>query len=306
MTLGATGNSMAVGSNPNGANVAYQINSELGVTLTTTMAVDNYDPRALAQKYGSGTTIAWLDFYNKTLPTYSIAASTTSVNEPGTVTFTITTTNIPNGTVLYYSISGTVVAADFSDATLTGSFTISGNAGSISKTTVADTTTEGNETFTLSIRTSSTAGTIRATSATITVNDTSLTPPPPPGSVIYSAPPGSFWPSPSYPASTVSYTWTCPPGITSAGVLCIGAGGGGMCNFPLPVGSGVAKGGAGGGGGLAYANVTVVGGTNYPISVGVGGSYFNGPIGIAPPGGTSTALGLNATGGTGGKGSNYT
>jgi hypothetical protein len=54
-----------------------------------------------------------------------------------------------------------------------GSFTITSNAGSFVINPTADLTTEGAETFTVSIRTGSITGPIVATSNTITVNDTS-------------------------------------------------------------------------------------------------------------------------------------
>ena len=55
-----------------------------------------------------------------------------------------------------------------------GSFTITSNAGSFVINPTADLTTEGAETFTVSIRTGSITGPIVATSNTITVNDTSV------------------------------------------------------------------------------------------------------------------------------------
>ena len=101
----------------------------------------------------------------------SVTVDPTSYNEGGVITFNVTG---PDGT-LYYSISGTVVAADFADSALTGSFPITGNSGTFTKTLVSDFATEGAETFTLSVRSGSTSGTVVATSPTITVNDTSVT-----------------------------------------------------------------------------------------------------------------------------------
>lgn len=109
-------------------------------------------------------------------PGYTVTPSVTSVNEGGTVNFVITTTNVANGTVLYYTMSGSVVDGDFTDNTTAGSITINNNTATISKTLKADTTTEGTETFTLSLRTGNTAGPVVFTTSTITVNDTSTTP----------------------------------------------------------------------------------------------------------------------------------
>ena len=104
-------------------------------------------------------------------PTYSISPAANNVNEGSSLTFNVTTTNVSNGTTLFWAVSRT---GDF--VTNTGSFTINSNAGSFSVTPTADNTTEGAETFTVSIRTLSLVGPIVATSSSVTINDTSITP----------------------------------------------------------------------------------------------------------------------------------
>ena len=106
-------------------------------------------------------------------PSATVTPSTNSVNEGGIVTFNVSTSGFPSGT-LYWTITGTATAADFSSST--GSFGISSSSGALIVTTLADTLTEGNETFQLQVRTGSTSGTIIGTSSTVTINDTSLTP----------------------------------------------------------------------------------------------------------------------------------
>ena len=107
-------------------------------------------------------------------PTYAVAAAggITSVNEGTAITFNVTTTNVPNGTTLYFRTNRD---ADF-NIPFAGSFTINSNAGSFSVTPTADTTTEGAETFQAQVRTVDINGTIVATSANITINDTSTAP----------------------------------------------------------------------------------------------------------------------------------
>ena len=110
-------------------------------------------------------------------PTYAVGQSSTSINEGSTVTFTVSTTYVSNGTTLYWTInstSGTVNGSDFSDGATSGSFTINSGTGSVSRTLTSDTSSEGNETFQFQVRTGSTSGTIVATSSTITINDTSV------------------------------------------------------------------------------------------------------------------------------------
>ena len=113
-------------------------------------------------------------------PTYAVTAAgaATSINEGSTLTFNVTTTDVDNGTTLYWTIANTTTGnADFSATS--GTVTISSNTGSFTVTPVADTTTEGAETFTVQVRTVSTSGTVVAVSLGKTVNDTSLDPPVP-------------------------------------------------------------------------------------------------------------------------------
>ena len=110
---------------------------------------------------------------------FTFGAIPSSINEGSSGTFNLNTTNISNGTTLYWSIIHiTTGGADFSATS--GSFTINSNTGSFSITTIADSATEGSETFTVSILTGSPTGTIVATSNSVTINDTSTTPTPPP------------------------------------------------------------------------------------------------------------------------------
>ena len=80
-----------------------------------------------------------------------------------------------------------------------------------------------------------------------------------------------------------NYTWTAPAGVTECSVVLVG-GGGGAC---------IGAGGLGGGGGaLAYKNnITIVPGTTYNITVGVGGSHG---VGASSPG-TNGGDGGNST-----------
>lgn len=107
---------------------------------------------------------------------YTISESTSTVNEGSSVTFSITTPPLVNGTLVYYTITGTVSSADFTDSTMSGSASVNNNTASVVKTLVNDLSTEGSETFEMQLRTGSTSGPIQDSSATITVNDTSTAP----------------------------------------------------------------------------------------------------------------------------------
>jgi len=127
----------------------------------------------------SGPVVATSDSVNviDVVPTYSVVPSTTSLNEGSSVTFTVTTTGVPNATILYWTIlpiAGTISASDFTDAATNGSFTVNSNSGTITRTLAGDRSTEGLEAFQIQIRRSSITGTVIATSETVYINDTSL------------------------------------------------------------------------------------------------------------------------------------
>jgi len=109
--------------------------------------------------------------------TFSVSSNFASLNENQAVTFTVNTTNIPNGTQLYWTVAGGpgFTAADFSDGAGSGSFLINNNTGSIVRALFADYVTEGPEFFILEIRINSVGGQIVATSPAVAVNDSTVT-----------------------------------------------------------------------------------------------------------------------------------
>jgi len=107
---------------------------------------------------------------------YQIAVSTTYVNEGGNVTTTVTTTNVPSGTTLYWSVDGSVTSADFSSGSMSGSGTTSNGSFSFSHTLSADLTTEGTESYAMKLYEDSGRTILLDTSATVTVADSSVAP----------------------------------------------------------------------------------------------------------------------------------
>jgi hypothetical protein len=104
-----------------------------------------------------------------------------------------------------------------------------------------------------------------------------------------------------------TYSWTCPEGVTSVCVVCVGGGGGGTQ-------SGSGRSGAGGGGLGWKNNISVTPGSSYTVVVGSGGtrgvstgaataggnSYFISAATVAGLGGgaaSSTTVGGNGSGG---------
>ena len=214
---------------------------------------------------------------NTTRPTYAVTASPTLVNEGGSVTFTIDTTKVQDGTILYYTlttIAGTITSSDFSTP-LTGSFTVNGLTASVVLTLSADQTTEGSEQFKFNVHTDSTSGPIVAQSVTIVVNDTSI--------------------QPAYISSYVFKTgraynepsqsdWTVPTDTTHIWVRSSGAGGQGD-NFPNGY-----TGGNGGAGGFTQGVISVTAGETLKVAVGKENNNGAGPDIYARGGGFSGIL----------------
>jgi len=96
----------------------------------------------------------------------TLTPSVSSVNEGTAVTFTVNTTNMPDGNYTWNIVNGTSSSADFSANS--GTVSIAGNAGSFSVTPAIDGQLEGAETFQVSLTGS--LGSVVGTSSTVTIN----------------------------------------------------------------------------------------------------------------------------------------
>ena len=108
--------------------------------------------------------------------TYSLSASSTTLNEGSTVTTTVTTTNVSSGTTLYWELSGTgITSSDFSSGSLTGSGSVNAQGTfNFSHTLDNDVTLEGSETIAVRLYTDSGRTTQVGNTLSIIVNDTSI------------------------------------------------------------------------------------------------------------------------------------
>lgn len=116
----------------------------------------------------------------KPLPpiSYAIDSSYGAVNEGVTMPFTVTTTAVPNGTTLYWTIENLSNAPSTRFTTYSGSVTMSGGTASFNILPIADHLTEGDAYFQVFLRTGSTSGTKVAECPYVkSIADTSLTPP---------------------------------------------------------------------------------------------------------------------------------
>jgi len=104
---------------------------------------------------------------------YTITPNVTSINESGSVVFTIATTGLPDSTLLYWTTTGTVTKNRFSTNTDSGFVIINSNLGKLTRTVINNALVDGATNFSIVLRTGSTTGPIVATSASVTVNDTS-------------------------------------------------------------------------------------------------------------------------------------
>ena len=140
--------------------------------------VSHYDLSSLSNYYLALANVTVND--TSLTPSASISASTTSVNEGNTVTFTINMTNFTSGNITW----DTILSADAEEDDITpnsGTVNISGSTGSVVITAVADGYTESGQTETFAFRVKSPGDntTVIATSPVITINDTSTGTPEP-------------------------------------------------------------------------------------------------------------------------------
>lgn len=108
--------------------------------------------------------------FDYTVPTYSLEAGSNSADEGTSVTFTLTTSFVRNGTVIPYTITG-INAVDLESGTLTGNFVVNNNAASEVLALSADRFTESTETLILTLD-----GISPTVSAALVINDTSKKP----------------------------------------------------------------------------------------------------------------------------------
>lgn len=155
------------------------VNANGTATATITLVNDSATEGAETLRLTLGSDLAHADVtindtsISPVVPTYALSANATAVNEGGTITYTLTTTNLAAGTAVTFTLSGTgITSADITGGVLTMAFTIDAQGvGTANVGLVADQLTEGAEVLRLQL--SGNAGAIETT-----INDTSTTPPP--------------------------------------------------------------------------------------------------------------------------------
>ena len=110
------------------------------------------------------------------MSTYLIRENKTTIFEGEAVVFSITTTAVPDNTVIYWStetVSGTVNSAAFTDNVISGQITVINSKALLTRVTTVIPGVQTKQ-FRIIVRTESVSGPIVTTSATVTVQDSSL------------------------------------------------------------------------------------------------------------------------------------
>ena len=102
--------------------------------------------RILFNQFNSGNQ---LDLQYSGSTTFSLAPNDANPIEGDTVTFTLTTTNVTDGTTIPYTITG--ISADDIDIPLTGNFTVNSNTATVDIILAEDLLTEGTETLVIEL-----------------------------------------------------------------------------------------------------------------------------------------------------------
>jgi hypothetical protein len=108
------------------------------------------------------------------IPKYFIVPDKTNVFETESVTYTITTENVADGTILYWSFLGSASAADFTENTDNGSVTIISNTANFTLNVIQDNITESDETVIMYLKDGT--GITLAVSTTVFLKDKTFPP----------------------------------------------------------------------------------------------------------------------------------
>ena len=187
-------------------------------------------------------------------PTYSMTVSKTTITENNDVLeCTVTTTGLLDGTILFWSTSGTLHSSQLK--TTSGYAVVKNRVAVIRIVSNPNNVADGSTSFNVRVHVDSVNNPPIATSPEIFVVDSSN---PTTGQADYGV--------------AGNYLWTAPFGVNFVSVLCIGGGSSGT----LGTGNGggqVGGGGGGGGGGLGWKNnIQVIPGQTYAVTVGEGGA----------------------------------
>lgn len=150
----------------------------LSLDLTTegdeSLSIQFYTDSSRSIAAGNSTTVTLLDASESVNTGFSLSTAATTAAEGSSVSATLYAGKTSIGSTVYYQISGSGIASSDFSTPLTGSAVINSSAQiSISIPIAADTTTEGDETFTIQFYTNSARTLPAGNPAYVTVSDTS-------------------------------------------------------------------------------------------------------------------------------------
>ena len=226
----------------------------------------------------------------KTINVLSLLESSTTATEDSPITFTFTATNVPTGTVLYYTTTGNT---SFSSST--GSFVMNGLSNTITLTPASIPNLQ-TRAFSLQIRKDSVSGEVISTSNNIIAFDSGLAYTVASGGTLIETGDGYrthvFTTSGNLVISSVGTTFN-----TIDYTIVAGGGGGGQGGGTNYIG-----GGGGGAGGFISSNNIIAVASTMPVIIGAAGTNTAGQNYTAPNGSPSSFNANTAIGGGGGGG----
>tara|TARA_B100000427_G_scaffold328441_1_gene341554 strand:+ start:89 stop:2923 length:2835 start_codon:yes stop_codon:yes gene_type:complete len=129
---------------------ASPLNPDTGTPITANPVNPSSNPDA--DPFTGNESYSSRDFPASGDPTYTIVADRASVKEGEFVTYTITTTNVPNGTALNYQLFGNgITPSDITNNSLVGTFTIEDSSATVIVGIRNDNSVEDAETLVFSI-----------------------------------------------------------------------------------------------------------------------------------------------------------
>lgn len=159
------------------ANYSFIVGSRDSITVTTLSDLTTDGAKTLVMSLtgkGVSKSVSVLDTSiapPPPSPIYTLDSSANSIDEGTNLVFTLGGTNLVNGDVVPFTITGMASGVDYT--TLAYTSFIVGTRNTISVAVLLDATTDGQKTFTMAL-------TGKGVSKSVTVNDTSLTATPPP------------------------------------------------------------------------------------------------------------------------------
>ena len=147
-------------------NVDNNVDGALTSTIQQYRAVGPNSITSVSPTYFTSTALSGFNVpVDNTIPTYILSTNKNAVEEGGTFTITLTTTNVTDSTTVPYTITG-VRTSDIGNASLSGNFVMQNNVATLTYTATADNTTEDVEVMTITLNNGKSA-------VNITINDTS-------------------------------------------------------------------------------------------------------------------------------------